>query len=182
MIAVVGDSLSAAHRIEAESGWVVQLQQRLFQQGYAYDVRNASISGDTTSGGLTRLPRLLETLQPAIVILELGGNDGLRGLSVAAMRSNLASMIRLARDSGATVMLIGMKIPPNYGPRYTTLFHDAFQQLADEWGVALVPFLLAGIAERRELMQSDGIHPTAEAQTLILDNVWPHLVPLLGRE
>ena len=140
---------------------------------------NASISGDTTSGGKRRLPLLLQRHHPAIVIIELGGNDGLRGLPIRSMEANLRSMISTSQNSGAEVVLIGMQIPPNYGRRYASAFTNAFSKLAKETGASLVPFLLDGFAENEALFQSDGIHPTKEAQALILENIWPKLAPLL---
>lgn len=173
---VVGDSLSAAYGIPRQAGWVTLLDQRL--DGRA-QVVNASISGETTSGGASRLPGLLEQHHPDIVILELGGNDGLRGLPPQQMQANLNRMIERSQGSGAEVLLVGIDIPPNYGPAYREAFGEVFQALADEYQLSLVPFMLEGIALEPELMQEDGIHPTAEAQPRILDNVWPLLTPLL---
>lgn len=178
-ILVFGDSLSAAYRIDEQSGWVALLQQRLDEQGMPFRVINASVSGETTVGGAARLPAMLETHQPDIVILELGGNDGLRGLPVTSITQNLQHMIELSQASDAQVLLIGIQIPPNYGPRYTTPFYQQYQELADRYDLNLIPFLLEGIADNRALMQDDGIHPTAEAQPMVLDIVWPALLEML---
>jgi len=176
---VLGDSLSASYGLAQERGWVSLLQQRLSSEKHPYRVVNASISGETTSGGLYRIDALLANHRPAIVILELGANDGLRGLSLAATRSNLESMIQRAKKSGAKVLLIGMRLPPNYGPSYAEPFHELFETLAKKYRIARVPFLLAPIAGQREYFQADGLHPTAEAQVLMLDTVWPVLQPML---
>ncbi|HAA45900.1 MAG: acyl-CoA thioesterase I [Halomonas sp. 54_146] len=173
---VMGDSLSAAYGIEREEGWVSLLAERLDDDA---QVINASISGETTSGGLQRFTELLGQRQPDIVLLELGGNDGLRGLAPNQMQANLASMIEQSQDAGAQVLLLGIDIPPNYGQAYRDAFTGVFRSLAEEYDVALVPFLLEDIALDKALMQSDGIHPTADAQPIILDNVWPALKPLL---
>jgi acyl-CoA thioesterase-1 len=156
------------------------LQQRLREQGLAYEVVNASISGDTTRGGLARLPRALERNAPALVVIGLGGNDGLRAIPIPEIRRNLARMIQLSQDSGAEVVLAGIHIPPNYGPAYTEAFHQLYHELAQEYGTGLVPFILDGVALEPGLMQDDGLHPTAAAQPRIVDNVWPELVTLLG--
>lgn len=173
---VMGDSLSAAYGIEREEGWVSLLAERL--EGDAH-VINASISGETTSGGLQRFTDILRQQQPDIVLLELGGNDGLRGLPPQQMQTNLASMIEQSQEAGAQVLLLGIDIPPNYGQAYRDAFTDVFHSLADEFDIALVPFLLVDVALNDDLMQSDSIHPTAEAQPIILENVWPELEPLL---
>lgn len=178
-ILVFGDSLSAAYGIEPEEGWVTLLAERLQNRSYPVTVANASVSGETTSGGLARLPAALQAHQPDLVILELGGNDGLRGLPVPQMRSNLQQMIELSLASGAEVLLVGIQIPPNYGPRYTEPFYAQYQELAEQYELALLPFLLEGIAENPALMQGDGVHPIADAQIMILDNVWPVLTPML---
>ena len=178
-ILVLGDSLSAAYGIPAEQGWVTLLQRRLMERGFPHRVVNASISGDTTSGGLSRLPAALERERPALVVLELGANDGLRGQSLVAMTDNLARMIDLSRRAGARVALAEMRIPPNYGPAYTQKFQAAFGELAARHEIPLIPFLLDGVAGDRALVQDDGLHPSAEAQPQILDNVWPVLEPLL---
>ncbi len=176
-VLVWGDSLSSAYGIAREAGWVAKLTERLATRGV--EVVNASISGETTQGGLTRLPRAIEKHRPALVILELGGNDGLRALSLAQTEANLAAMIELAQGAGAKVLLLGMRIPPNYGPAYTEAFAAIYPKLAKRYGTGLVPFFLEGVATDPALMQADGIHPTAEAQSALLDNVWPHLEPLL---
>lgn len=176
---VLGDSLSAAFGIDTRSGWVSLLAERLAARGLDLRVVNASISGDTTAGGLARLPPLLAEHRPRVVVIELGGNDGLRGLPLPVVRGNLESLIRASRDAGARVLLLGMRIPPNYGPRYTEAFHTLYADLAQRYQVPLVPFFLDGVAAQPGLMQDDGIHPRAEAQPHLLDNVWPALEPLL---
>jgi len=177
-ILVVGDSLSAGYGIKPEQGWVSLLQQELAQKKRA-TVINASVSGETSSGGLTRLPTLLNTHKPHIVIIELGGNDGLRGQPLNIMQENLQSMISASKASGAKVLLVGMQIPTNYGPRYTKQFKDTYPKLAEKNSVILVPFLLEGVATRSELIQRDGIHPTAEAQSIMLKNILPILLPMI---
>jgi acyl-CoA thioesterase-1 len=181
-ILVVGDSLSAGYGIELRDAWVTLLQQRLTKQGYLHAVVNASISGDTTAGGRTRLPAALKRHRPQIVILELGGNDGLRGLSLRETRANLDTMIKAAQSAGAQVLLVGIHLPPNYGPDYTGKFHAIYRDLAHTYSLAFVPFLLEGVALTPGLMQPDGIHPRAAAQPRLLDNVWPYLEPLLKPE
>ena len=178
-ILVLGDSISAGYGIQREQSWVSQLGSRVAGEGPGWQVVNASISGETTGGALARLPDALDEHDPDVVIIELGGNDGLRGYPVHSIRDNLDRMVGLARDAGSQVLLVGMQIPPNYGPRYTRAFAEVFQAVAAAHGVPLVPFLLEQVALRPELMQGDGIHPTAEAQELLLDAVWPHLAPLL---
>lgn len=178
-ILVVGDSLSAAYGIDVQSGWVALLQRRLDAQGSRYKVVNASISGDTTAGGLARLPRALAAHRPEIVIIELGGNDGLRGLAPTQMKNNIAAMITKARAQGAKVLLVGIYVPPNYGRQYRERFRAVYRDLAEQYSVPLVPFLLDGVATHSNLMQADNIHPTAEAQPTILENVWSHLRPML---
>jgi len=180
-ILVYGDSLSAAYGIAQASGWVSLLEERIRREKLDYSVVNASISGETTSGGLSRMRQALDEHRPAIVILELGGNDGLRGLPVTEAKKNLAAMIRMAQKSRARVLLVGVRVPPNYGPDYTREFDGAFAELARRHRVALVPFLLEGIAERREMFQADGIHPTEAAQPVLLDNIWRKLGPMIGR-
>lgn len=170
---VVGDSISAAYGLDARQGWVALLQQRLDEMGASYQVVNASISGDTTAGGRTRLPALLAQHQPYVVILELGGNDGLRGLPLAQMKDNLGAMIDMAHAQGSQVILLGMRIPPNYGPRYSEGFYQVYQQLADERNVLLVDFFLEGVGGVPGMIQNDGIHPTEGAQPQLLDNIWP---------
>jgi len=178
-ILVVGDSLSAGFGIKLEQGWVALLQKKLAQEGYGHRVVNASASGETTGGAMTRLPRALAQHRPAVVILELGGNDGLRGLPVGDIRANFERMIGLATQAGARVLLIGMRMPPNYGPQYTREFDGLYAELARAHGLALVPFFLDGVALDEGLMQDDGIHPTAAAQPRLLAVVWPRLRPLL---
>ncbi|HEX9627461.1 MAG TPA: arylesterase [Acidiferrobacterales bacterium] len=179
VILVVGDSLSAGYGIDVDDGWVALLAARLRDQGYPQRVVNASISGDTTASGRTRLPAALERHRPAIVILALGANDGLRGLPIDAMRDNLAAMIRAAQRRGARVLLVGIHIPTNYGKEYTERFHAVYGELAKRYRTALVPFLLDGVALEPALMQADGLHPAPAAQPRLLDNVWPKLTPLL---
>ena len=178
-ILVFGDSLSAAHGLRTEQGWVALLQKRLQTQGYEYETVNASASGETTSGGLARLPRTLELHKPAILILELGANDGLRGLPLKTIRDNLTSLIELAQHAGARVLLIGIRIPPNYGPRYGNEFADLYRDLATHFQLPWVPFLLEGVALNRQLMQADGLHPTAAGEPAVLDTVWHVLEPML---
>ncbi|MDA0687084.1 MAG: arylesterase [Proteobacteria bacterium] len=176
---VFGDSLSAAYGMEEEQGWVSLLEARLAEERYDYDVINASVSGETSTGGLARLPAMLDSHEPNLVILELGGNDGLRGLPLDTLKANLQEMVNLIRDSGADILLAGIQIPPNYGPRYTLPFFELFGELAIENELPIVPFLIDGIPQQPELMQNDGIHPRAEAQWMIVENVWPYLEPLL---
>lgn len=176
---VVGDSLSAAYGVPSDTAWVQLLRDRLDEQGLNWNVVNASISGETTDGGLRRLPELLQKNQPDVVIIELGGNDGLRGFPPDVIESNLADMIEQVRDIGATPVLVGMQIPPNYGQRYTRLFADIFPNLSDRYDTPLVPFFLEGIYNEDGLMQEDGIHPTEAAQPVLLDNLWPQLEPLI---
>jgi len=180
VILVFGDSLSAGYGVPLGHGWVSLLAQRMAREGYDYNVVNASVSGETTAGGLARLPRALALHRPRILILELGANDGLRGLPVARARANLDHMIGLARTAGARVLLIGIRMPPNYGPRYTRSFFMMYSTLAQAHDLPLVPFLMAGVALHPELIQADGLHPNERAQPLLLDNVWPELAPLLG--
>ena len=183
VILVWGDSLSASYRMDEQQGWVALLQERLMAEGlHDWHVVNGSVSGETTAGGLARLPAMLASTSPDIVILELGGNDGLRGLPVPTIRENLVQMIELSQGAGARVLLSGIQIPPNYGPRYTGPFYAQYTELAQQYGLALIPFLLDGIAENAELMQDDGIHPTAEAQPLIVEIVWPLLSQLMATE
>ena len=172
---VVGDSISAAYGLAEEDGWVALAEERLRADRPDVTLVNASISGDTTGGGLRRLPAALERFEPDLVVIELGGNDGLRGYPPKAMRQNLEEMARLANEAGADVLILGMMIPSNYGDAYTRLFADAFGEAAEASGAALVPFMLEPIAEDRDYFQSDGIHPTAEAQPLIVEHVLPAL-------
>ena len=178
---VLGDSISAGYGLQNGESWVALLQQRLSAQGYGYRVINASVSGETTTGGLSRLPRALALHKPAVVILELGGNDGLRGLPLDTTRANLSRMVELSVGARAQVLLVGMKIPPNYGPRYALGFEKIFSELATQRKLALVPFFLEDVALAPGLMQDDGLHPTAKAQPLMLQTLWPSLVPLLKR-
>jgi acyl-CoA thioesterase-1 len=180
-ILVYGDSLSAAYGIPRDQGWVELLQRRLSEQGYSHRVTNASVSGETTSGGLSRIDATLQETRPDLVIIELGANDGLRGLPVVEMKRNLASMIQAAQQQRAKVVLLGMRIPPNYGPAYTKEFFEAYQQLAKDYKLPLVPFFLDGVAGNRSLVLDDNLHPSAAAQEKLLDNVWPELQPLLGK-
>jgi acyl-CoA thioesterase-1 len=179
VILILGDSLSASYGIHLDQGWVARLQDRLVREGYPHQVVNASISGETTRGALARLDTLLDTHKPEIVIVELGGNDGLRGLSLSEMERNFSQIIEKSQQSGARVLLISMRLPPNYGSMYTEQFQKLFANFGDKYKVAIAPFILDGIATRPELMQPDGIHPRPEAQVFMLDNVWPALVPLL---
>jgi acyl-CoA thioesterase-1 len=178
-ILVFGDSLSAAYGLAATRGWVALLEERLRRERLDYSVVNASISGETTSGGRARIARALEQHRPAVVIIELGGNDGLRGLPVAQLKQNLAAMTDAARGAGARVVLVGMRMPPNYGPDYTRAFDRTFAEVARRRGAALVPFIMEGIADKPELFQADRIHPNEAAQSILLDNVWAVLAPIL---
>ena len=178
-ILVLGDSLSSGYGLALGEGWVDLLGRRLKPDFPGYRIVNASISGDTTKGGASRIGGALREHRPRLVIVELGGNDGLRGIRVEASRDNLRSIIRQCRNAGAAVVLLGMQLPPNYGPRYTTRFAGMYPELSRELGASLVPSFLAGVGDRMDLMQADGIHPTAHAQPMLLDNVWPHLRPLL---
>jgi acyl-CoA thioesterase-1 len=178
-ILVLGDSLSAAYGIRVDQGWVALLQARLRAKGYGHRVVNASSSGETTGGALARLPRALGTHKPAIVIVELGGNDGLRGLPVGDVRANLESIIALSQQAGARILLAGIRIPPNYGPGYTRDFERMYTDLARRHALPYVPFLLADVALDETLMQDDGIHPNAAAQPRLLEAVWKPLEPML---
>ncbi len=178
-ILLLGDSLSAAHDIELDKGWPSLLQARLQYMRPPRALVNASISGETTSSGLSRLPGLLKTYRPALVMIELGANDGLRGLPLPEIRTNLQAMIELCRKSGAKVLLLGIELPVNYGPQYRDGLRAIYAQLAKENHAALVPFLLQGIALDRNAMQEDGLHPTAAAQPRVLNNVWPALAPMI---
>jgi len=179
VILVMGDSLSAGYGIDARAGWVNLLGQRLQQQGYPHRVINASISGETSAGGRTRLPPALQRHHPAIVVIELGANDGLRGLSLRDTRANLAAMIESAKRAGAQVLLVGIHLPPNYGPEFTHKFRAVYDDLVQKFRIPYAPFLLEGVALTPGLMQADGLHPRAAAQPRMLDNVWPYLAPLL---
>lgn len=178
-IVVVGDSLSAAYGMQMTESWPSLLQQRLSAEGFPHQVVNSSITGETTQGGRSRLPRLLSRHHPELVIIELGGNDGLRGLPLEVTRGNLSAMIEASQDSGAQVMLFEMRIPPNYGAAYTKKFHQSYAELAEKYDVTLQPFILENIALEPGMMQADGIHPTAQAQPVILDQVWSVLESLL---
>lgn len=178
-VLVVGDSISAAFGLDTRQGWVALLENRLVEQGFDHRVVNASISGDTSAGGAARLPALLTEHQPELVIIELGGNDGLRGQPPMQLQQNLAAMVQQSQKAGAKVLILGMRLPPNYGVRYTTAFAEVFPKVASETGAELVPFVLEGIGGVPSMVQSDGIHPTAEAQPRLLDNVWPMLKPML---
>jgi acyl-CoA thioesterase I len=179
-IVVFGDSISAAYGLEVNKGWVAKLQHKFAQQkNNQYTVINASVSGETTTGGLTRLPVVLKQHQPKILILELGGNDGLRGQSPKLMQQNLQAMVKQAQQQKVTVLLLGMKIPPNYGKAYTQAFEKVFAQVAKQQKVAFVPFFLEGVGGNNQLMQADNIHPNAQAQDKLLQNVWPTLQELL---
>lgn len=181
-ILVFGDSLSAGYGLaHIDQGWVGMLREKLKSEGYGYQVVNASVSGETTAGGLARLPRALTLHHPRIVIMELGGNDGLRALPIAQMRENISRMIELSASAGAKALLLGMRIPPNYGPDYTARFGEVYSDLARDKHVPAVPFLLNDIALSADLMQADGIHPNQAGQPRLLENVWPALLPLLKR-
>ena len=177
---MLGDSLSAGYGLRVEEGWVSLLERRLASQGYGYRVVNASVSGETSAGALARLPHLLALHRPRLVLIELGANDGLRGLPVAALRSNLGELVKLSQAAGSRVLLIGMRLPRNYGPRYTEEFYASFATVARERRTPLVPFLLAGIAGDERNFQTDRLHPLARAEGALLDTVWPTLAPLLG--
>jgi len=179
-ILVLGDSISAAYGIKSEQGWVALLQQRLHENRYPYRVVNASVSGDTTRTGLNRLPDAVKQHKPAIIIVALGGNDGLRGLPFSEIETSLSNIIRQSQQQGIKVLLAGVRLPPNYGVFYNSRFAALFEKLATTYKVRLVPQLLANVSEHRELMQADGIHPQAGAQGRIVQNVWPQLVRMLG--
>ena len=179
VIIILGDSISAAYNMETGQSWPSLLQERLSNNGYSHRVFNSSITGDTTQGGLSRLPRLLEKHHPALVIIELGGNDGLRGIPIDITRANLSTMIESSQAAGATVLLAEMRIPPNYGMTYTEQFNGSYGLLKEKYDVLLIPFLLEHVALEPGLMQADGIHPNAEAQPVLLDTVWAALEPEL---
>lgn len=178
-VLVVGDSISAALGMDTRQGWVALLQQRLVERNEPYQVVNASISGDTSAGGAARLPALLAQHSPDLVVIELGGNDGLRGQPPTQLQQNLFEMVRRSQEVGAKVLILGMQLPPNYGQRYTSAFADVFPKVASETGSALVPFFLEGVGGVSGMMQPDGIHPAIKAQLLLLENVWPALEPML---
>jgi acyl-CoA thioesterase-1 len=175
-ILILGDSISAAYGMSLEQGWAAQLAERITDQNLPYTVVNASISGETTAGGLRRLPTLLEENRPALVLIELGANDGLRGYPLTTLTSNLTRLIALSQESGARVILLPMEIPPNYGSRYTAGFRESYRQVAADTGAILAPFILDGVATDTALMQTDGIHPTVEAQPMLLENVSPTIL------
>jgi acyl-CoA thioesterase-1 len=180
-ILVLGDSLSAGYGVKVDATWVALLEQRLAKQGYGYRVVNASISGETTGGARSRLPRALELHKPAIVVIELGGNDGLRGLPLKQVRDNFEYLIQTSQAARAKVVLVGMRMPPNYGPEYANSFHALYGELAKKYDVPLVDFFLDGVALDDTLMQADGIHPNATAQPKLLDNLWPALSKVLKK-
>lgn len=180
VILIMGDSLSAAYRIPQKDGWVQLLRSKLKRQGYDLRVINASIPGETTAGGVARLPALISRYHPAVVLIELGGNDGLRGLSLTAMQSNLEKMVTLSRRAGARVLLVGVRLPPNYGRMFVQRFVHVFHVVARKQHVALVPKILAHVGSNRQLMQPNGVHPLAKAEPKVLENVWVGLHPLLG--
>ncbi|MCU7932427.1 MAG: arylesterase [Candidatus Thiodiazotropha sp. (ex Codakia rugifera)] len=177
---IVGDSLSAGYGVSTEQRWVNLLAQRINQHCDAFAVVNASVSGDTSNGGLSRLPDLLANHQPRVVIIELGGNDGLRGISIQTMRDNLQRMVALSKQAGASVMLLGIRLPANYGPDFVNAFHQVYYDVSETESVPLVPFFLEGVALDRALMQGDGIHPNDKAQPILRDNVWSILQPILA--
>ncbi|MBT8118864.1 MAG: arylesterase [Gammaproteobacteria bacterium] len=180
-ILVLGDSLSGSYGINADEGWVALLQQQVSKHGFNYKVINASVSGDTTRTGLSRIEPALRTHQPDVVIIALGGNDGLRGLPFSEIENSLARIIELCKTQDADMLLVGVRLPPNYGQAYTDKFAQLYRRLADRYEIPLVPKMLAQVADNRELMQQDGIHPTAEAQPLVMENVWAGLKPLLNQ-
>lgn len=179
---VLGDSLSAGYGIETDSGWTSLLARRLAERGSGHRVVNASISGDTTAGALARLDALLDRHRPEVVIIELGGNDGLRGIPLGRMRENLRTLVERCQAAGARSILVQMRLPPNYGPRYVSRFEDIYTQVAAETGAALAPFILDGVADVAGLMQTDGIHPRREAQSRMLDNLWPVIESTLAED
>lgn len=179
-LVIVGDSISAGYGINPQNGWVSLLSEKLQLEESGYQTINASVSGNTTGDGLSRLPKLLETYSPEIVVIELGGNDGLRGYPLKLMETNLTKMIQQSRDAGAKVLLLGIEIPPNYGQRYTDEFRNVYQRVAENENVILVPFILENIATQPDLMQNDGIHPTEEAQGLLLENILPALKSVIA--
>ena len=178
-ILILGDSLSAAYGLKQEHGWVYLLQQRLNEQYPEYQLINESTSGDTSANGLHRLAGALQQSQPEIAIVELGANDGLRGHSLNYTKKNLENIILSIQQHTRKILLLGMRIPPNYGKKYTRAFAELYPQLAEKYSLALVPFMLEGVSGQTNLVQIDGLHPNAQAQTLILDNIWPYLKPLL---
>jgi acyl-CoA thioesterase-1 len=177
---ILGDSLSANFGMRPEQSWVALLEARLRREGLPHSVVNVSLIGETTQGGLARLPKLMETHRPSVVVVELGANDGLLGQSVDGIRGNLKKIVTACKDGGARVLLVSMRIPPNFGPTYVSAFRDLYGSLADEQAIALSRFLLDGVAGRGEWMMEDGVHPLPVAQATLLDNVWPALAPLIG--
>jgi len=180
-ILVLGDSLSSAYGMDDRQGWVNLLRDKLDDKGYPHEVVNASVSGDTTRDALSRLDATLQRHQPDIVIVELGGNDGLRALSIDAIRANLSRILDIVRESGAKIILAGIRMPPNYGPIYTEAFERLYPELAEQFNAVLIPFFMEDVASEPRLMQDDGVHPNAEAQPVLLDNVWSVLEPVLKR-
>jgi acyl-CoA thioesterase-1 len=180
VVLVLGDSISAGYGLPANTGWTTLLQQRLVAEHYPHRVVNASISGDTTAGGRARLDALLTKHRPAVTVIELGGNDGLRGGSLDALQANLAAMTAAAQKSGSRVLIVGLRLPPNYGPTYVRRFETIYADVARERKAALVPFLFEGFAEDNAMFQPDRVHPVSAAQARLLDNVWRELKPLLG--
>jgi len=181
-IVVLGDSISAAYGIEVGQGWVALVQDKLYKEHYDYTVNNESISGDTSAGGLARIDNALSRHKPSVVIIELGANDGLRGLSPTVLKSNLAEISQRAQKAGAKVLLLSMRIPPNYGKRYTEMFYNVYPELSKELKVPYVPFILEDVALVKQLMQEDGLHPNAKAQAVIVEKIWPYLIKLLERQ
>lgn len=181
-VLVFGDSLSAGYGIDVDQSWATLLQIRLEQQGYEHRVVNASIGGDTTESGAVRIAQAIEVFSPSVIILELGGNDGLRGIPPDTMRANLARIVKTGTDSGAAVVMLGIRIPPNYGARYIAEFENVFRQIATGMDVPWVEFFLEGVALNKELMQDDGIHPNATAQPILLDNAWPIISSVLAKQ
>lgn len=178
-IVVLGDSISAGYGIDVKKGWVSLLQQKLDQENKSYTIFNESITGDTTAGGLARIDKALVQHKPTLVLLELGANDGLRGLSPKRMKSNLAEIIRRCQKSGSQVLLLSMRIPPNYGKRYVDMFYEIYPQLAKEMDIPFVPFILEEVALVKEMMQKDGLHPNAKAQPIITKKIWQHIKSVL---
>ena len=178
-IVVIGDSISSGYGIETEKSWVVLLQQKLNKENKPYTIFNESISGDTTAGGLARIDNALTRHKPELVLLELGANDGLRGLSPKKMKSNLTEIIKRSQKAHAKVLLLSMRIPPNYGKRYVDMFYNIYPQLAKELNIPFVPFILEDVALIKELMQKDGYHPNVKAQPIIADKIWQYLYPIL---
>ena len=181
VLLILGDSLSAGYGMDKDKSWVHLLELRLADGGYSYRILDSSISGDTTQGGIARLPRLLKRYQPELVIIELGGNDGLRGINPDVTRENMTGMIRKSQQAGAVVLLTGIKLPPNYGPAYLQQFESIYADLAREFDTLLVPFFMDGVVFKPGLLQADGIHPNEDAQPVLLDNVWEVLAPALNR-